>query len=118
MRAKMSILALPWARQVQNLRDRFRQHSFEDTAGGAGGGVADDTGTAIGGEGVAARDTVRDGVPKGDADEAGDGHRVCEGDDLVELLRECRDALGEHRPAVQSSSFNGEKDGDGERSER
>lgn len=92
-----------------------RKHSFEVTAGG---GVAGGTGAAIGNEGVAPRDTVRDGVPNGDADEAGDGHRVCEGDDLAELLRECRSALGEHRPlVVQSSSFNGEKDGDGERSE-
>lgn len=47
-----------------------------------GSGVVDEIGIAIGGEGVAARN----GVPRGDAEEAGEGHR--DGDDLAELLRE------------------------------
>lgn len=114
MRAKMSILALPWARQVNNLRSMFQQLLLVDSAGAAS--VVDNTGAAIDGEGVAPRDMVRDGVPKGDVDDAGDGHSDGEGDDLAELLRECRGAFGEHRPVTQSlSSFNGE-DGDGERS--
>jgi len=93
-RAKMSILALPWARQVNSLRgtsrQRFRDDDDDDNAAavGADEGVADDAGPAIGGEGVAARDMVRDGVPKGDAEEAGDGHRDGDGEDLAELLRE------------------------------
>lgn len=121
-RAKISILALPWARQVNILRGTSRQRFRDDddaAAVGAVEGVADDVGPAIGGEGVAARDMVRDGVPKGDAEEAGDGHRDGDGEDLAELLREwCRTTLvGEYRPlTTQSSSFNGEKDGDGERS--
>ncbi|KMQ94418.1 hypothetical protein RF55_5431 [Lasius niger] len=112
-RAKISILALPWARQVSSLRDASQQPFRDDTVAGAGG----DVGAAIGGEGVAARD-MRDGVPNGDAEEAGEGHRDGDGDDLAELLREwCRDGrIGEHRPVTQSSSFSGEKDGDGERS--
>lgn len=114
-RAKISILALPWARQVSS---RMQQPLRDDVVAGASGGSADDVGAAIGGEGVAARDIARDGVPKGDAEEAGEDHRDGDGDDLIELLREwCRGArIGEHRPATQSSSFNGEKDGDGERS--
>lgn len=117
-RAKISILALPWARQVSSLRDTSQQPVGDDTVAGAGGGTVDDAGAAIGGEGVAARDMVRDGVPNGDAEEAGEGHRDGDGDDLAELLCEwCRGArIGEHRPVTQSSSFNGEKDGDGERS--
>lgn len=115
MRAKMSILALPWARQVNILRNLFQQPVLAISAGAAD--ADEDTGAAVGGEGVMPRDMVRDGVPKGDADDAGDGHNDCEGDDLAELLRECRGALGEHRPTTQSSSFNGEKDGDGERSD-
>lgn len=116
-RAKMSILALPWARQVNIFHDRSQQRVCDDSVADVNVGAADEVGPAIGGEGVAARDKVRDGVPKGDAEEAGEGHRDGDGDDLVELLREwCRDALiGEHRPATQSSSFNSEKDGDGER---
>lgn len=111
----MSILALPWARQVNNFRDRFPQRVCDGSVADVSVGSADEV--AIGGEGVAARDKIRDGVPKGDAEEAGEGHRDGDGDDLAELLREwCRDALiGEHRPAMQSSSFNSEKDGDGER---
>lgn len=109
----MSILALPRrARQVNSLLSA--QPLLADSSGA--GDVVDGTGAAVGGEGVAPRDKVREGVPKGDADDAGDGHRDGEGDDLVELLRECRGAFGEHRPATQSSSFNGEEDGDGERS--
>jgi len=98
---------------VNNFRDRFQQRVCDGTVVDVSVGSAD----AIGGEGVAARDKIRDGVPKGDAEEAGEGHRDGDGDDLAELLREwCRDALiGEHRPATQSSSFNSEKDGDGER---
>jgi len=89
-RAKMSILALPWARQVNNLRGTSRQRFRDDdaVAVGADEGVADNAGPAIGGEGVAARDMVRDGVPKGDAEEAGEGHRDGDGEDLAELLRE------------------------------
>lgn len=115
-RAKISILALPWARQVNNFRGRYQQ-VVSDTVSASVSIGAMEVGGAIGGEGVAARDKVRDGVPKGDAEEAGEGHRDGDGDDLVELLREwCRDALiGEHRPVTQSSSFNSEKDGDGER---
>ncbi|KYN03948.1 hypothetical protein ALC62_05249, partial [Cyphomyrmex costatus] len=45
-------------------------------------GIVDEVGIAIGGEGVA----TRNGVPRGDAEEAGEGQR--DGDDLVELLRE------------------------------
>lgn len=113
----MSILALPWARQVNNFRGRSQRPVCNGIVTDVSIGTADEVGAAIGGEGVAARDKVRDGVPKGDAEEAGEGHRDGDGDDLVELLREwCRDALiGEHRPVTQSSSFNSEKDGDGER---
>lgn len=50
--------------------------------------VAVTTAAVIGGEGVTARDIVRDGVPMGDAEEAGEGHRDGDGDDLAELLRE------------------------------
>lgn len=82
-RAKMSILALPWARQVKNFRGRSQQRVCDGTVGG---GAADEV--AIGGEGVAARDKVRDGVPKGDAEESGEGHRDGDGDDLAELFRE------------------------------
>jgi len=111
-RANMSILALPWARQVNSLRGRSQQRCCDNSVGAGGG--AGDTGAAIGGEGVAARDMVRGGVPNGDAEEVGDGQRDGDGDDLVELLREGRDTLdGEHR---QSSPFNGENGGDGERS--
>lgn len=80
------------------------------------GGIEEDSNAMIGGEGVAPRDMLCDGVPNGEVEEVGDGHRDGEGDDLAEL-RECRGVLGEHRPATQSSSFSGEKeDGDGERS--
>lgn len=113
----MSILALPWARQVNNFRRISQQPVCDGTVADVSVGAADEVDAAIGGEGVAARDRICDGVPKGDAEEAGEGHRDGDGDDLAELLREwCRDALiGEHRPATQSSSFNSEKDGDGER---
>lgn len=85
----MSILALPWARQVNTFRSSSDQPSACDgIVANVGGGTADEVGAAIGGEGVAARDKVRDGVPKGDAEEAGEGHRDGDGDDLAELLRE------------------------------
>ncbi|EFN64094.1 hypothetical protein EAG_02354 [Camponotus floridanus] len=87
----MSILALPWVRQVNSLcgRHNMVQKPFcDDTVAGADGGTVDDVGAAIGGEGVATRDIVRDGVPNGDAEEAGEGHRDGDGDDLAELLRE------------------------------
>lgn len=69
-------------------RDRFQQRVCDDSVVDVGGGTADEVDAAIGGEGVAARDKVRDGVPKGDAEEAGEGHRDGDGDDLAELLRE------------------------------
>lgn len=102
---------------MNQFRGWFQQRVSDDTVVDVGSGAADEVGAAIGGEGVAVRDRVRDGVPKGDAEEAGEGHRDGDGDDLAELLCEwCRGALiGEHRPATQSSSFNSEKDGDGER---
>lgn len=78
----MSILALPLARQVNMFHDRFQQRVC-DTVVDVGGGTADELGAVIGGEGVAARDKVRDGVPKGDAEEAGEGHRDGDGDDLL-----------------------------------
>lgn len=95
---------------MNGLRGRIQQHFCDCSSVDASGG-ADGTGTAIGGEGV----TARDGVPNGDTEEVGDGHRDGDGDDLAELLREFRRGPldGEHR---QSSSFNGENDGDGERS--
>lgn len=118
-RAKMSILALPWARQVNSLRGTSKQRFRDDDAAPVAAVVDMDEGAAdadpaIGGEGVAARDVVRDGVPKGDAEEAGDGHRDGDGEDLAELLREwCRTVLvGEYRRQTQSSSFSGEKDGE------
>lgn len=102
---------------MNTFRGRFQQPVCDGIVGDVSIGAADEFGAAIGGEGVAPRDMVRDGVPKGDAEEVGEGHRDGDGDDLVELLREwCRDALiGEHRSVTQSSSFNSEKDGDGER---
>lgn len=98
-RAKMSILALPWARQVSSLRHTSVQRFRDDgdvavaVAAAAVEGAADGMARPeIGGEGVAARDMVRDGVPRGDAEEAGDGHRDGDGEDLAELLR-CRTTL-------------------------
>lgn len=91
-REMMSIFALPWARlQLNTLFKHFRQN---DTSAAVVGAVeAEDavvaaTAAVIGGEGVTARDIVRDGVPMGDAEEAGEGHRDGDGDDLAELLRE------------------------------
>lgn len=111
MRAKMSILALPWARQVNSLCGRFRQYPLRDRAG-ADDDAADGADAIIGGEGVATRDGVSE------ADEDGDGHRDGELDDLAEFLHGCRSrvpssVLGE--PATQSSSFNGEKAADREK---
>lgn len=77
-RAKMSILALPWVRQVNIFRWRSQQRVSDGTD--VDSGAADEVGATIGGEGVAARD----GVPE----EAGEGHRDGDGDDLAELLRE------------------------------
>jgi len=73
---------------VNNFRRRSQQRVCDDTVADVGNGAVDEVGAVIGGEGVAARDKVRDGVPKGDAEEAGEGHRDGDGDDLAELLRE------------------------------
>lgn len=91
-REMMSIFALPWARL--QLNTLFKHFCENDTSAAMLGAVeAKDavvaaTAAVIGGEGVTARDIVRDGVPMGDAEEAGEGHRDGDGDDLAELLRE------------------------------
>lgn len=73
---------------MNQFRGWFQQRVSDDTIVDVGRVAADEVGAAIGGEGVAARDRVRDGVPKGDAEEAGEGHRDGDGDDLAELLCE------------------------------